>query len=642
MDVKKRIGLNERSHSLRINQVTSVFGPGAMVDFIDQTLMVASPNYWRNYTTINDERLQKSLQVRELRMPPTTETGAAIPLVRFPQWYFCPKCRKFKSINEWEQRYKDAKKGEEMKTPRCLNCNKKLVPAGIITICKNGHINDFPWVEWVHIKNQSGERSVCSSPDIEIKTSSSGLGLEGIRVSCKNCGATTTMKGAFGGSNNDDNKSNNPFEKIELIHKDDESKREKIREMFMCKGYTYWSGKKEKCGEYPITVQRGALNVYFPKVESSIIIPPYSDSVNCIIEKSREYVYFMESYSKAIKRNKLQKFIEDEFEYLVEDISKDTNIDINIVREILSRKININDEEEVITKNKYRLDEYEALKGNISEEAKNTNDFKIEEQNIEEYNCNNLSKVVLVKKLREVRALVGFSRVNPPDNNIFGDIEDGLAGQSKLVTIKGEDNFYPAYESRGEGIFIELDDCKINEWINNNLEIEKRANIINSRYNEEVRRRQGIERYISPKFILLHTLAHLLIRELSFECGYSTASLCERIYCDNSQGEKPMSGILIYTSSGDSEGTLGGLVRQGKADTLPKIINSALERARWCSNDPVCIESKGQGRNSLNLAACHSCILLPETSCEEFNLLLDRAILIGDLDDRSIGFFSEY
>ena len=103
MEIKSRISLNERSHSLRTNQATSIFGTGSMVDFIDQTLMVASPDFWRDYTTINDERLQKILNVRELRMPPTLDTGAAIPLVRFPEWYFCPKCRKFRPIKDWEQ-----------------------------------------------------------------------------------------------------------------------------------------------------------------------------------------------------------------------------------------------------------------------------------------------------------------------------------------------------------------------------------------------------------------------------------------------------------------------------------------------------------------------------------------------------------
>jgi hypothetical protein len=100
-----------------------------------------------------------------------------------------------------------------------------------------------------------------------------------------------------------------------------------------------------------------------------------------------------------------------------------------------------------------------------------------------------------------------------------------------------------------------------------------------------------------------------------------------------------MQGILIYTASGDSEGTMGGLVRQGRPGRLETTIRRALERAAWCSSDPVCIESNGQGSDSANLAACHGCCLVPETSCEEGNRLLDRALLVGTPGVKGIGMF---
>jgi hypothetical protein len=140
---------------------------------------------------------------------------------------------------------------------------------------------------------------------------------------------------------------------------------------------------------------------------------------------------------------------------------------------------------------------------------------------------------------------------------------------------------------------------------------------------------------------MLHTLSHLLIKQLSFECGYSVASLSERIYCAEESEGKQMSGIFIYTSSGDSEGTLGGLVRQGRPDTLPNIFRKAVQNAQTCSNDPVCILSGGQGRDALNLASCHACGLLPETCCEERNGFLDRGLLIGTYEDKGMGFYSE-
>jgi hypothetical protein len=145
-------------------------------------------------------------------------------------------------------------------------------------------------------------------------------------------------------------------------------------------------------------------------------------------------------------------------------------------------------------------------------------------------------------------------------------------------------------------------------------------------------------RNIDARFVLLHTFAHILIRELSFRAGYGSASLRERIYCNLEPGSDPMTGLLIYTASGDAEGTLGGLVALGKPGQFEDLVEAALRRAGWCSNDPVCIE--GGMRGIENLSACHGCTLLPETSCEEGNRLLDRAVLVGKVDDPTLSFFS--
>jgi len=142
------------------------------------------------------------------------------------------------------------------------------------------------------------------------------------------------------------------------------------------------------------------------------------------------------------------------------------------------------------------------------------------------------------------------------------------------------------------------------------------------------------------KFFLLHTLAHALIRRLSFECGYGSSSLRERLYCWDEKHKK-MTGILIYTAAGDSEGTMGGLVQQGKPGRFETLLVGAIQDILWCSSDPICIESHGQGIDSLNRAACYACALLPETSCEEGNRFLDRAALIGTPEDPSLSFFAE-
>ena len=149
------------------------------------------------------------------------------------------------------------------------------------------------------------------------------------------------------------------------------------------------------------------------------------------------------------------------------------------------------------------------------------------------------------------------------------------------------------------------------------------------------------DRQIGPRFILIHTFAHLIMNQLTFECGYSSAALRERLYI-SSNASSPMSGVLIYTADGDSEGTMGGLVRMGKQIYIEPVIKKALDSAKWCSSDPVCMEmgnSKGQGPDACNLAACHNCALVPETACEEFNRFLDRGIVIGTIENPSLGFF---
>jgi hypothetical protein len=243
-----------------------------------------------------------------------------------------------------------------------------------------------------------------------------------------------------------------------------------------------------------------------------------------------------------------------------------------------------------------------------------------------------LSGITLVHKLRETRALVGFCRLLPDDSRTD-------AQRIADLRLDGGINWLPAITVRGEGIFLTLDDSKLEEWAPRVTErvgkLEKLGNAA------RIKRRQS-SRVLSPKFVLLHTLAHLLINQLSFECGYGSSSLRERLYCDAKQVDSPMNGLLIYTASGDSEGTLGGLVRQGGPGRLEHVLIRALRSAQWCSSDPVCGESSGQGPDSCNLAACHGCALLPETSCEESNRLLDRILVVGSLTKPELGFFSDY
>jgi hypothetical protein len=223
--------------------------------------------------------------------------------------------------------------------------------------------------------------------------------------------------------------------------------------------------------------------------------------------------------------------------------------------------------------------------------------------------------------------LTGFSRLIPPE---------ALDGPPASLSLRPK-RWLPGFSVRGEGIFLQFNGAALAKWAARQ-DVEKRALLLQDRLNK-VRSDRSIDpQNISPELVLIHTFSHLVIRQLAFECGYDSSSIRERIYSSTS-AETPMSGLLLYTASGDSEGTLGGLVRQGEPKNLDNTVKEALANASICSSDPLCIESQGQGTFSLNLAACHTCGLLPETSCEEGNLLLDRVMAIGTPNDVDIGYF---
>jgi hypothetical protein len=226
--------------------------------------------------------------------------------------------------------------------------------------------------------------------------------------------------------------------------------------------------------------------------------------------------------------------------------------------------------------------------------------------------------------------LNGFSRINPPPYREF-DRND-----QHQLSLKRQ-RWLPGVRVFGEGIFLTLNEQAVKKWLDNHDVVHRYDEIVQNLNRIYVRLNRS-PRVLPPRFFLLHTLAHALIRRLSYECGYGSASLRERLYCSE-HGSHTMSGVLIYTAAGDCEGTMGGLVQQGKPGRFEPLLVGALEDSLWCSSDPLCVESHGQGIDSLNLAACHACCLLPETSCEEGNRFLDRVALVGRPDNRLLGFF---
>jgi len=238
-----------------------------------------------------------------------------------------------------------------------------------------------------------------------------------------------------------------------------------------------------------------------------------------------------------------------------------------------------------------------------------------------------------LERLREVNALLGFTRVEAPEE---GQTEDGAP---RAPLSRGAPDFVPASEVHGEGIFLQFKIDALKKWAGSDG-VKVRADMLLHGYRGWRLKRKHDPAVGHPgiRYILLHTFAHMLIRELALQCGYNAASIRERVYADI-EGDNDQAGILIYTAAADSDGTLGGLVELGKPENLGPIISQALDRARVCASDPLCSEHDPSKDQTLHGAACHACSLVSETSCEVGNRHLDRALLVPTFEVSNAAFF---
>ncbi|MFN0021072.1 MAG: DrmB family protein [Pirellulaceae bacterium] len=604
--------------SIRRSQAVVPFGVGAIFDLPGQSLMSAGLDAWADQPKcgINDDRLARRLGITYFRAPPPAPSqghqGNYLPFVRFPLWHFCPRCRALLP-SKWNEPFPprcDSDLGSRFKPkpgqkqqPSCSALPEKkrwrMVPVRFIIACEHGHIDDFPWVAWAHRKSgQSLSESLpCGNPKLRLNYGRfSGLG--GLKVVCESCESVRSMSGSAGPTS---------------------------LEGWKCYGNRPWlgpHGRQDDCSATPRMLQRGATNLYFPKVASAILIPPFSDPLRKIIDEPRYWSVLSQNPNADGSPNRQN----------VNNFATMFCLAADRLYDVVSQKMTgLEPSGEAMTEEEFRYSEYTALsqpsEDDESEFVTRPQDMRQYESFIQDF----LEKVVLVEKLAETRVLTGFSRIDPPPYREF-DTDD----QNQL-SLKRR-NWLPAMRVYGEGLFFRLKRDILDAWVCDAVRDRVQSMVNNHR--QVSKQLHRTPRSFPPRFFLLHTLAHILIRRLSFECGYGSSSLRERLYCWDEPG-KEMMGILIYTAAGDAEGTMGGLVQQGKPGRLESLFLAAIQDARWCSSDPLCIESSGQGIGSLNRAACHACALLPETSCEEGNRYLDRGVLVGTPTNPHLGFFSD-
>ena len=626
----------------RSSQGVVPFGVGAIIDFANESLMTAGLDAWPSEqadpafrteilkaTQVLDGRLARRL-TGELGRPidyflspteaPDFGAGqkprfdrAPMPFVRFPNWYFCPRCRVMKEV-PWNTQ-------SRAEVLRCGNpgrrvqgkadpCSKlppkrrpRLSPVRFVVACEAGHMMDFPWFDWAH----SAGGTACSGSEAELYLySTTAAGLAGVMVKCMTCGSNRSMAGAF--------------------------QRDALRAVYTGQ----WPGERPWLGPdgtqhctanvLPQTIQRGASNAYFAKLTSSILIPPYSARVQQLLDRPDIWSE-IESVPK-VDGAPHEPFLRAKARNL--GLDEETFIKTVTDRMRAAAEPDVTDAGDgQVGEARYRFDEYQAYVG-PRPPVQERHDFDTRAVPVGEYADwfgRLFDAVVLVRRLRETRVLTGFTRIVPSE-----------AAQGKTAELSlARKRWLPGFSVRGEGVFLRLSATALADWTASGRPAERIRSMQFQLDRLSVERGRP-KRVLKPTEVLIHTLGHLLIRQLAFECGYDSSSIRERLYVSDA-ADTPMAGLLLYTASGDSEGTLGGLVRQGEPGRLDRTIAAAMANAGICSSDPLCIESEGQGTHGLNRAACHACALLPETSCEEGNLLLDRALAIGTPADPALGYF---
>lgn len=634
--------------NIRSSQLLTPFGIGQIINFPKEySLMVCGLDLWdeniqkrksqagqnkinESALRFNERRLEKLLGVKYFVRPFPFKTSSEennmlkIPCVRFPGWHYC--------TNSGCGYMKEVELGIASDTVQCDICQgkdyktSKMIPVRFVAVCSAGHIQDVPFLNWVHrgpLQDDEEEHSLFYQP----LPGSGDLG--SILIKCS-CGERRTLAGLMNIKKTNEEIIDSALARIGLptgTEFDLENRNDNNPAGEYCKGHRPWLGQKglnnaRRCGNHLQVLIRGGSNVHFSNIVSALYLPEVSSEAN-------EYVV---KFVEKNTREKLMKLGKSNWHVLV---ATDQNVKIGLIGEdellsgVIKELADNNEkpaEDSTGTITDLRIEEYKyILNGRDSE---NTS-FKAIRKDFESgtYLSKFFECIVLVEKLKETRVFTGFSRINPNNRLAKEELSNDIV------------KWLPAIEVFGEGVFLKFNDKKIDEWEHQS---GGHFSQIFTRYAQALSRRSNKEelRDLNASFIMMHTFAHLLIKRLCFSCGYGSSSLRERIYY-SADPENRMNGILIYTSSGDTEGSLGGLVRQGREEHLEKLVKEAIEDARWCSADPVCSDigqGGGQGPDSVNGSACHNCCIVPETSCEEFNMLLDRATIVGTLDE-NVGFF---
>jgi hypothetical protein len=619
-EFKRRIG------ELRPSQLLFTYGVGSIVDLPELSVLVMGLDDWPTRADVTREIVEERLlaavrswghpHLSKFLAPPLGSTSGyamdpldemalvGVPVATFPRWMVCPSCRLLAALDSTLFTLKTDRYRPNRAYYVHENCNKAkqpvAVPARFLVACEEGHLDDFPWIEYVH-----GLEPPCSQPLLRLFELGPSGEARDLVLRCESCQKERRLAEAFG--------------------------RQNRQRLPMCTGRRphLRDYDSQECQRHVLPIVLGASNAWFPSVLSSIAIPGTTVRVDQLVEEHWATVQAVTSpevlaaFRRVGMLAPLAAYTDDE------------------IWQAVQRKRDPAPDPQAGNPLDLRLPEWQVFSQH--DPALNSGEFRLRPVAVPLAYTAVIDQVVLVERLREVQVLTGFTRIDSPGEGLELEPEDEIRTIAPLS--RREPAWLPAVEVRGEGLFLQFSETAIRRWLAGPaLQARDRAfQQAHMRWRSARYIENPGEHYPGMRYVLLHTFAHALMRQMAMEAGYSAASIRERIYSRNpDEPNGPMAGILIYTSASDSEGTLGGLVKQGEPEALARHMAAALEDAALCASDPTCAEHPPSDDGiSLHAAACHACLFVPETSCERGNRYLDRSVLADTFGQNALAFFDQ-
>ena len=584
------------SATLRQSQVITTYGPGALLDLPEHAVIVGGLETWpRNLEQIDEARLSDvifritGLAAPKLFAPPPVpnvpwEKRQDIGAWRFPEWFVV-------QYVEWEGREQKRRLVHRKALEKGRFEGRPVVPTRFVRACPRGHVDDLDWYGFVHGKEH------CRRDLWLVERGTSG-DLSDLWVRCE-CGKQRSLY---------------------------EAKQLENEPLGTCRGARPWLGKdtEEDCNLPSRLLIRTATNAYFPQVVSVLSLPNRGSAVDRVVTEQWDKLQAVNSVGDLEIFRRIPDVAQDLDGYGDDEVfaailrhkdggTGDRNLKAVELDALLKAEVGFGDDTPIDPNFHARRlpdDVWRTPGSSLSKDV---------------------SCVIQLHRLREVMALIGFTRLEGVMRDIHGEYDTDVS----RAEIAIDADWFPAVENRGEGVFIQLSSDAVAEWLERPSVKQRVESLRRGQAAWQAERKSRRRDFPDGAYILLHTLAHLLIQSLAMRCGYPASSIRERIYAEDERY-----GILLYTATPDAEGTLGGLVQQARH--IEGHLADALRTAMLCSNDPVCAQHEPDSsmeRRWLHGAACHGCALIAETSCEMRNDHLDRALVVPTLAVADAAFF---